>query len=332
MATSQAMRHRKSTGMYTQIYAHLPSKRLIKFYSHLGGGTASFASEVYALMRLNLTDTPSSVFCPQLIVHGTLTDADTTPWSWPYAVQSLVGTDESETVGEACIAFTVNDWNALVDRLACNLKRVHNAPLRGGPFCNLGVKAQCRSWPVYLWERIKQAKNTHAQWGHLQPPLLNTLNEYLRNVVDTITTPSGTICIFPIGRARLLHGDPSPGNIIGEWVTETESGERRWRPTHLVDFGDSFHADESADLDPLWDISLLYVTTLHCQQSMLYRLLDHYTSQTSWRNDWKYIRSRLCGYVMLWEFEAGIKGIKRCRDITGVGSWQEMEATIFGNG
>ncbi|KNC98671.1 uncharacterized protein SPPG_06354 [Spizellomyces punctatus DAOM BR117] len=314
------------------IYFHFESERVIKFYSHLGRGLVSYASEVDALTSIGALPQTSLLHavCPQMVAHGMLFKPGPSSWPWPYGIQTHVGSEESHAMGESANLFTPGDWINLTNWIGTVLRELHRTPVRQSKIILQGEDTTSRDWTVYLRKRIKAARRDHTRWGHLPSALISTLEDYIQQALPAIS-PNVSDLGFP--SANLLHGDLTAGNIIGHWKLDQTSQRNNWVPTHIIDFGDAFLAPSDSDirLDPLWDMAFLYVTTLRCQVSLLHRLLDIYLGCSSWRSKWSWIRERMCAYVLLWSYEAGIKGIKGNAGIPdGIDNWHEFEVKVFG--
>ncbi|KAI8826099.1 uncharacterized protein EV422DRAFT_600930 [Fimicolochytrium jonesii] len=224
-----------STGI-NPVYFHAESNHIVKFYSHLGGGKASFHSEASALSRLSAHTTKGHSFFPALLASGTLADLHPRKfdaWSWPYTVQSNDGALETLSMGDVCAYFTDIHWTACVDSIAAHVRALHQTP-RASDLTDV------RLWSPFLQGRIERAEAEHARWGHVPPVLLRRLNEFIGTALSCEIEAMASV-----PAVTLLHGDLTPGNIIGRW---NGLDIATWMPTQLIDFGDSLHCvDDTAD-------------------------------------------------------------------------------------
>ncbi|KAI8815041.1 hypothetical protein BJ742DRAFT_782115 [Cladochytrium replicatum] len=140
-------------GGQNPVFQHTPTGNIVKFYTHLANGFATFASEVEVLRRLVNADQDNSV--PHLFGYGTVLGAGTgqnfrviskkepsdgagesldpdtvawaspemIPWPWPYVVMSCM--THQSPIREPVKRLGSLDWDRVLPWLATRLTSIH---------------------------------------------------------------------------------------------------------------------------------------------------------------------------------------------------------------
>jgi thiamine kinase-like enzyme len=100
-----------------------------------------------------------------------------------------------------------------------------------------------------------------------------------------------TNCNFDYRPCSILHGDATSGNLLGTFFIS--DSELNWKPTHLIDFGDAIIKG-----DPLFDISMLFITVFECNSSLLQEFLKLYGTMFEYLT-WKQLVHKMLVYAVL---------------------------------
>ncbi|KAI9092859.1 hypothetical protein DFS34DRAFT_667092 [Phlyctochytrium arcticum] len=331
-----------SMGGDNPIFLHTDSDLVVKFYSHFGHGLASYVAESTALAAIAGLDAsnPIRMICPSLADRGLLYPPNSDKWSWPYSIQNFVGGPLTQAVGEVSDRFSGQDWRVLTEWLGDCLKGIHTCGISQNPSLDSGLAEPERTLSAFISRRLESAVADHQRWGHLPPHLLRDLPSYLREGSALLTSTRMFLRRCGIRPASISHGDLSGGNILGKLSYSTDDEALgppdicktpTWTPTHLIDFGDAFISTnpEAECMDPFWDLAILYSTTLKCKPELLRTLLGVYCGGDGWTCMQREIQRRLCLYTILWDYEAGVKGMKRHVALSKLESWKQVEEVVF---
>lgn len=97
-------------------------------------------------------------------------------------------------------------------------------------------------------------------------------------------------------RARMLHADLHAGNVFGEAAGES------WKPLQLIDFGDSFHAQNGEWFDVAWEFVPLFASILLRPEEVTDFMRTYGIHESRERE----VLRRVALYTLVWEFPGAV--------------------------
>jgi hypothetical protein len=189
------------------------------------------------------------------------------------------------------------------------LSAIHGFPIKssGGNFIN------------WVKEMQKGAMDNHCSMAYFPQSLVAKIPAY----IDGFVMKENQLV------SGIMHGDFTVGNVLGHYHVSDSIYGVEWKPSNLIDFGDSM----VGLIDPLYDITTIFVTLLKCDVGDLCHFLSIYGNSFS-QLSWKEFRYRIMIYIILYPSECisrefcrilFIKFAKWTDNIT----WEWVESTIF---
>ncbi|KAJ3026086.1 hypothetical protein HK097_006532, partial [Rhizophlyctis rosea] len=133
--THSRKRQRDASPSRAATFTHI-SHLVVKFYTHLDGGTVAWASESAALQEvrsqnLKWNGEGKKLEAPDYLTEGLLrSEVESSSWTWPYIVmESLDGAQDGRLQPLGAVASTLNpeSWTNLITWLAHQLRQIHSS-------------------------------------------------------------------------------------------------------------------------------------------------------------------------------------------------------------
>ena len=217
---------------------------VVKFYSHLFNGEASFHIE--RDLGSWLTGQSLSIPSPGVIAEGLLNP------DWRYLIFKHVA---GVSIGQVRDKLTKDDWSSVARSLGEYVHRLHALTVDHNPELPISIKPSLEGYVSFLEQQRLICHVNHNTWNDLPAHLLDQLEDFVLTVEHLVDFSA---------HPYLIHADLTADHLLGR----LENG--RWRTLSVIDWGDAM----SGNL--LYELVALHLDLFQSDKQLLRTFLDAY--------------------------------------------------------